>query len=441
MKSRFPLRALVCAVAALLPAALPLRAAPNGTLQGKPWPRHPIDDEGRGADGTKLGDLNRDGRPDIVSGWEEDGTSRVYLHPGDAAVRQRWPRVIVGRTPAAEDAVFADLDGDGRLDVVSATEGDSRRILVHWAPAPERLLAAEAWRQESFPMLAGMTGWMFAEPLQVDGRHGTDLVVGGKRMGNQPASILGWLEAPARGRDVAAWVWHPLREMGWTMTIHLEDMDGDGDTDILFSDRRDRARGVHWLENPGAAKARDRAAWTQHPVGATAASAEQVMLIDVGDIDGDGLRDIVAPVETGRTDPREPNRHSELRWFRRLDASGRRWAEHRIAVPENTGNVKHAAIGDLDGDGRSDLVVSCENATGDRVGVYWLRGDDVRAERWAAFDISGAPGIKFDLVRLVDLDGDGDLDVLTNEEQENRNGLGVFWYENTRPAAPPVRRR
>jgi len=30
------------------------------------------------------------------------------------------------------------------------------------------------------------------------------------------------------------------------------------------------------------------------------------------------------------------------------------------------------------------------------------------------------------------LDGDGDLDVLTNEEQENRNGLGVVWYENPR---------
>ena len=52
-----------------------------------------------------------------------------------------------------------------------------------------------------------------------------------------------------------------------------------------------------------------------------------------------------------------------------------------------------------------------------------------------AFDISGAPGIKFDLVRLLDLDGDGDLDVLTNEEQEARTGLGVMWYEN-----PAIRR-
>jgi hypothetical protein len=41
--------------------------------------------------------------------------------------------------------------------------------------------------------------------------------------------------------------------------------------------------------------------------------------------------------------------------------------------------------------------------------------------------ISGPLGIKFDLVKLIDLDGDGDLDVLTCEESEN---LGVIWYEN-----------
>ena len=36
-------------------------------------------------------------------------------------------------------------------------------------------------------------------------------------------------------------------------------------------------------------------------------------------------------------------------------------------------------------------------------------------------------GVKFDLVELVDLDGDGDLDAITCEEVDN---LGVFWFEN-----------
>ena len=42
-------------------------------------------------------------------------------------------------------------------------------------------------------------------------------------------------------------------------------------------------------------------------------------------------------------------------------------------------------------------------------------------------DVSGRVGVKFDLVELVDLDGDGDLDAITCEEVDN---LGVFWFEN-----------
>ena len=46
---------------------------------------------------------------------------------------------------------------------------------------------------------------------------------------------------------------------------------------------------------------------------------------------------------------------------------------------------------------------------------------------WKAHDISGPQGIKYDLLELIDLDEDGDLDVMTCEERER---LGVVWYEN-----------
>jgi hypothetical protein len=162
------------------------------------------------------------------------------------------------------------------------------------------------------------------------------------------------------------------------------------------------------------------------------------MFLTQGDVDGDGLRDIVVAIERGPVDRKNaPERNSRLLWLRRLDASGLRWEEHTISVPTNTGNIKAVAIGDIDGDGRADLVVTCENAHGERRGVYGMRHRVVGGARtWEAFDISGAPGIKFDLVRLIDLDGDGDLDVLTNEESEGGRGLGVVWYENPGPARP-----
>jgi hypothetical protein len=49
------------------------------------------------------------------------------------------------------------------------------------------------------------------------------------------------------------------------------------------------------------------------------------------------------------------------------------------------------------------------------------------ADLWLAQPISGAAGAKFDLVQTLDLDDDGDLDVVTTEESA---GLGVVWYEN-----------
>jgi len=51
---------------------------------------------------------------------------------------------------------------------------------------------------------------------------------------------------------------------------------------------------------------------------------------------------------------------------------------------------------------------------------------------WESHELSGPEGSKFDRIELIDLDGDGDLDVLTCEENYgiNSKGLGVIWYEN-----------
>ena len=93
---------------------------------------------------------------------------------------------------------------------------------------------------------------------------------------------------------------------------------------------------------------------------------------------------------------------------------------------------------DIDLDGKTDLVVGCEHATEGKVGVFWLSYERFPTERrWSAHSISGPEGFIYDLIELTDLDGDGDLDVVTLEEKgpylgEGYQGseLGVIWYEN-----------
>jgi hypothetical protein len=380
------------------------------------WQRHVIDNSSRGADGTRLKDVNGDGHPDIVTGWEQGGLIRLMIHPGPARVREPWPTVTIGTAPAVEDAVLVDLDGDGVCDVVSCCEGNSKQVRISWGPADRaRLLEPEAWSTEPVPVSVGATRWMFALPMQIDGQRGIDFVAGGKSESSQ----IGWFESPADPRKLADWKFHPLRRVGWTMSLASSDMDGDGDQDLVFSDRRGKQSGAYWLENPGAGGSLAMP-WAEHAIGAV---GREVMFLEMTDLDADALQDVVAAVKP-----------AEVHWLRRLDRSGRAWKPFTIPYPPQSGTAKAVSAGDIDLDGKLDLVVTCEQATAPLQGVSWLSREGRPDEgNWLPQAISGSDGVKHDLAPLIDLDGDGDLDVVTSEETR---GLGVIWYENPARSTP-----
>ncbi len=374
------------------------------------WTRHAIDDGKRGADGVRVADVNGDGLPDVTTGWEEAGITRAYLHPGFDAVRDPWPGVTVGETPNVEDAVWADVDGDGNMDVVSSSEGATQTVFVNFAPAdPEDFLDASAWHTEPIPATLGRR-WMYALPLDVDGKNGIDLVVGGKRT----RAIIGWLESPPNPRDLSAWKLHELSPAGWTVSIDAFDVNHDGMLDLLVSDRSSSpVDGVRWLERPSDPDELTEP-WTNHFIGAR----NRTPLF-------------IAPVIGPAPNPRAvivPSGGQRLTRFEREDDSGDLWSEQHIRYPKGIGTPKAAAVGDVDEDGVADVVVSCTNLSGHEEGIVWLshaaRSEVSNAE---TYSISGAQGEKFDRVELLDLDGDGDLDVLTTEEIQQ---FGVIWYEN-----------
>lgn len=267
------------------------------------------------------------------------------------------------------------------------------------------MLAPNNWRTVPFPAVAASQQWMFALPLQVDGKNAIDVVLGSK---GDRASV-GWLQAPEKQSGLAAWTWHPMTDAGWIMSLRNRDVDLDGDQDIVFSDRKGTQAGCWWLENPGELEKQVQF-WKRHPIGGI---GKQVMFLDLGDFDGDGLEDVATAVSGGA-----------IVIAHRNPKDRPSWQESTVPMPREVGTGKAVRIVDIDQNGSADLVVTCENAK-NVSGVFWMAQEQ---NSWLAHDISGAvDGIKFDRIELLDLDADGDLDVITCEERDN---LGVIWYEN-----------
>jgi VCBS repeat protein len=373
------------------------------------WKRHVIDNSSQGADGIRLADANGDGLMDIATGWEEGGLIRVYFNPGPEKARQPWPKITVGNIASPEDAVLVDLNDDGQMDVVSCCEGKVCQVNIHWAPACWVEYGIETtWKTSPIPITQGQAQWMFCVPLQVDGKHGVDLVLGSKNKNAQ----VGWLEAPADPSKLDDWKWHPIIEAGWIMSIIDIDMDNDGDKDLLVSDRKGEAKGCYWLEHPGVDQLNDK--WIRHSI---SLSDREFMFLDISDINGDRSLDVLVAQKA----------HQFLIYLSE-DSALSSWKESVVEFSDNMGTGKSVRAGHINQDERIDIVVSCEGATKDKQGLFWMEGISNGAEpKWRHHPISGPEGIKFDLIELIDLDGDGDLDVLTCEERDN---LGVIWYEN-----------
>ncbi len=372
----------------------------------EPWTRHTIDDSFRGADGVRLADFNHDGLPDIVTGWEESGIVRLYLNPGTEQAARAWPAVSVGQTAAPEDAVPVDIDRDGNLDVVSCHEGKARKLLVHFNRTvrsnTSELLKESNWETAEFSQLNGQL-WMFATPIDLPGsqseRGGRTAIVTGSKGGNASITLL--LSPPGSSRDLSRWQAIRLRDAGWIMSIRVIDMDGDGDQDIVFSDRKGSRRGVGWLEQPNADAGSQP--WVEHMLGA---QQYEVMFIDI------------VPGESAGAPPARvlvATRNSIwIDFHRRADG----WIPLESSNPPSVPHGKAIAVmGD-------SLVMTANTHSGDveKVPGIWFKSGELP---WQA--IGTAQGGKFDRIELIDLNGDAKADVLTCEERQN---LGVVWYEH-----------
>jgi hypothetical protein len=225
---------------------VPAAVGPAGSSSSG-WSTRYLEHSTGGADGIGLADLEGDGDLDAVVPFEHDGSLRVYVNAlGDG---QGWTALTVATgLVGLEGADFGDLDGDGRQDVV-ATLDKGKRVHLLFAPTTGDVTAASAWAGGPVPSVPTTYGWLTARVSQLDGLDGPDVALSGTHE-------FGWLQAPADPRDLGSWSYHPVatHNQGRMSTVIPADVDGDGDPDLLTNIGDGLAPGerASWWENGGA---------------------------------------------------------------------------------------------------------------------------------------------------------------------------------------------
>lgn len=306
-----------------------------------------------------------------------------------------WKKHVVFTGEHVNTAVAADFTGDGRVDIIANSGGKTR------------LFVAPDWREV---ILADDRDHQFihAEVLDVDGDERPDFI--GARY--DPGLIV-WLHNPG-GEPRGEWTARIVdSQVHGIHGLLVADVDGDGRPDLIANSAQPKGEfpeSVVWYRTPDRPREADR--WPRF-IAADGDAPGLTHYLGCGDVNGDGRADIMTAAKGG---PMAPDGTGDwfAYWEAPADPASRGWTKRLVARGEP--GATNILPGDVNGDGRIDLVCS----RGHGVGLVWFAGPD-----WTPHQIDATLEGPHCLV-LADLDGDGDLDVATCAKDSRK----TVWFEN-----------
>jgi hypothetical protein len=285
----------------------------NGVVGNPSFTKNIIDINADSAQTVFAIDIDGDGDIDLLSGNGAAGTIAWYQNDGAEGTPGFTKRVISSTVNVARSIFAIDVDGDGDIDVLSASQVDST---IAWHEN-DGVVGDPSFTKNIIDSEANKVFSLFAIDVDDDG----DIDVLSADYDND--SIIWYENNSAEGTPVFTKQVITSSAHG-AYSVFAVDVDGDGDIDVLSTSLFDDT--VAWYENDGAVNPN----FTENIVTTTADGALGIFAVDV---DGDGDMDVLSHNIYGRN----------LSWYKN---EGR----FNFSLPENTTFVANILATDADGD-------------------------------------------------------------------------------------------
>ena len=295
-------------------------------------------------------DFTGDGWPDIL--MTDSRPIALYVNPRGES--RRWNKYMVVPNITTEEALFKDVDGDGKPEVVYGGGG----VIAYAKPDPADPTKPWIVHTISDKIVVNVHGIGVGD-INGDGRM--DIL-----------SASGWWEQPKDNKQ-EPWTFHPEYFGRGGAEMGVYDVNGDGLNDVVTSIEA-HGWGLSWFEQK-----RDEdgtISFVEHPImdDFSAKNAGDVTFSEPhadtsADIDGDGIPDFIVGKrywshEDSYADP-DPYGPPVLYWYRTVrNPKAPGGAEFVPELIHNRSGVgSHFQVVDLNKDGVPDIVTSTDRGT------------------------------------------------------------------------------